>query len=204
MSNQEQSFRSAFIQEQQNRTDYVLEEAQRLVNLYRHADSFGEAFMPELDKMLLAMSPEVQTALSDILGGQIVRQYYDYLKEKGKPAPEQDEQPETVENKPVSVGYLPQPDSETNPVPGGTADTEKLLKTLLEAHDSELKELLKEQTNTLSALLQRLNQKSPDSSYVVRDYQPNYRRQANHKKYSDVIEAGGQAPVLVPDETEGF
>ena len=197
-----QSFRSTFIEEQKIHTDTVIEEAQRLVNLYRHADSFGKDFMVRLDQMLLSAPAEVQTALSDILGGQIVRRYCTYLKERTMP--KNDPNPEEKQPLPQQ-GYLPDP-NETSPSAQGTAsDIESLLKSFLTAHKQELNDLLKAQSDHLETILGRFNQNAHEVATRQTDRLINtIQQEAGQKKYADMIEASPQTPVLVPDETEGF
>ena len=210
METQNQSFRSAFIEEQRTHVDTVIEEAQRLVNLYRHADAFGEEFMPKLDQMLLSATPEVQTALSDILGGQVVRQYCTYLKEHTMPQQEQPTDSEDQSLKPQQ-GYLPTPDGDLGQYFDGgetssTSGIESLLKQFLTAHQQELNEILKAQSENLTTVLGKIDQNTHEVASHQTDRLINVIQQeaGKQKKYADVIEAGPQSPVLVPDETEGF
>ena len=201
-----QSLRSAFIEEQKTHTDTVIEEAQRLVNLYRHADAFGEDFMGRLDQMLLSASPEVQTALSDILGGQIVRKYCAYIKERLAPQMAVEDKPE--EKVIPKRGYLPEPDEVSVGGSQGNAggNIDALLDGFLSAHREELKELLKAQSDNLATILERLDKGGHEGVGRSTDRLVNTIQQetGNQKKYADVIEASVQTPVLVPDETEGF
>ena len=205
MEKQTKSYRSAFIEEQKTHVDTVLEEAQRLVNLYRHADSFGEDFKVQLDQMLLSAPMEVQTALSDILGGQVVRQYCAYLKERV--APEQPANQKSDEKKSViQQGYLPSPEEANATIGGNAGNVEGMLKEFFEAHQQALKELLKVQSENLTNILGRVNQNTHEMALNQTDRLINAIQQekGKQKKYADVIEAGVQTPVLVPDETEGF
>lgn len=84
--------------------------AQRLVNIYRHLSSFPKSYIQDFNKQLLEASPEVQMSLSNIIGGNIVRQYVDYLKNKmgqttGK---EEDKNVEYLPEK----SYLPSPEDD--------------------------------------------------------------------------------------------
>ena len=206
MSESSQSLKSIFKQEQQNRGNDVIDEAQRLVNLYRHAEAFGEEFMAKLDDMLLAASPEVQTALSDILGGQVVRQYCLFLKDKKMPKEEKQVEEEVSEQK----GYLPKPTAAT-PMSAGEsgidpAALEVIFQNFLKAHQEELAELLKAQSETMSTLLKKFDQNTHEVASHQTDRLINALQQetGKQKRYSDIIESTGQTPVLVPDETEGF
>lgn len=82
--NSKKSVLEAFLKQRAKRQSNSVIEARRLVNLYRHLSLFGPDFLEEYNKMLLQASPEVQSALSDIIGGAIVRQYFDFLKGRSK------------------------------------------------------------------------------------------------------------------------
>jgi len=195
MSELNKSFKDIFKQEQKNRGDEVIEEAQRLVNLYRHAEAFGEEFMAKLDEMLLDASPEVQTALSNILGGQVVRQYCLFLKDKKRPKEKQsDEKEEVLQQK----GYLPKPTA-TESAPAGGSNTDSAALEMFA-------ELLKSQSETTSALLKRFDQHTHEMTPHQTEQLINALKQESgkQKSYSDIIESTGQTPVLVPDEMEGF
>ena len=209
MSETSQSLKSIFKQEQQNRGNDIIDEAQRLVNLYRHAESFGEEFMAKLDDMLLAASPEVQTALSDILGGQVVRQYCLFLKDRKMPK-EEEQVEENAKDVSKQEGYLPKPTAAAPMVAGESgidaAALEVIFQNFLKAHQEELTELLKAQSETMSTLLKRFDQNTHEVASHQTDRLINALQQetGKQKKYSDIIESTAQTPVLVPDETEGF
>lgn len=74
----------AFLKQRAKRQSSSVIEARRLVNLYRQLPLFGADFLEKYNQMLLEATPEVQTALSDIIGGAIVRQYHDFLQGKAK------------------------------------------------------------------------------------------------------------------------
>ncbi len=84
--------------------------AQRLVNIYRHLSSFPKSYVQDFNKQLLEASPEVQMSLGNIVGGNIVRQYLDYLKNKmGQPVGEKEDQ--NTEYLPEK-SYLPSPEDD--------------------------------------------------------------------------------------------
>ncbi|MBR4927793.1 MAG: hypothetical protein IKY98_05660 [Alphaproteobacteria bacterium] len=70
----------AFLKQRAKRQNNTVIEARRLVNLYRHLSLFGADYLEKYNAMLMAATPEVQMALSDIIGGTIVRQYLEFLK----------------------------------------------------------------------------------------------------------------------------
>lgn len=205
MKDQVQSYRGEFIEEKKKHGNTVLDEAQRLVNLYRHANAFGENFSAQLDEMLLSASPEVQMALSDILGGQVVRQYCTYLKERTTPQDNKEQSNQETDVLGKRLGYLPEPEDETSiSSQGNSKEIEALFKTVLTAHQQELSELIKAQSENLTALLGRSNQEGYEKTSYPTTRFKNTVEQDKGKRYADVIEAVPQTPVFVPDETEGF
>ena len=214
MNSQNQSLKNIFIQERENKTDVVLEEAQRLVNLYRHSESFGEDFIKTLDEQLLAIPPEVEVALSHIQGGEIVRKYCLFLKDRNKPQAEKDETGETDETIDVVEGYLPSPEFDkkielngvSSDIKQNQSETlENLFQTFLQAHKTELEQLLKMQSDTLSGILQKMDQTTQSVATHQTDRLINAIQNENsQQKYSDIIESTNQTPVLVPDDMEGF
>ncbi len=74
----------AFLKQRAKRQNNTVIEARRLVNLYRHLSLFGTDYLEKYNAMLMAATPEVQMALSDIIGGTIVRQYLEFLKGRAK------------------------------------------------------------------------------------------------------------------------
>ncbi|MGN1063274.1 MAG: hypothetical protein ACI4QM_03010 [Alphaproteobacteria bacterium] len=102
-----------FLKQREKRQNSVGMEAKRLVNLYRQLSLFGADFLDTYNNMLLAASPEVQTALSDIIGGMVVRQYLEFLKGKQK----NDETPDSEDNGSYAYqqkdAYLPDADDVT-------------------------------------------------------------------------------------------
>ena len=207
------SLKETFSAEQQEKVDIVLAQAQKLVNMYRHADSFDQAFSAKLDELLLSAGQDVQTALSNIQGGKIVRQYLEFIQGKMPAAEIKTETPEPAEVAPV--GYLPSPEDDL-PIIGGTGTTndgginlghlELLLKQFMTTHRSELNAVLQSQTEALSTLMQRLDQNTHDVATHQTDRLIDALKHQSdkQKQYSDVIEAPNQAPVLVPDDMEGF
>ncbi len=85
------------------------QEAQRLVNLFRHLSVFGDDFIETFNHQLLSAPKEVIMLLPTIVGGSLVRQYAEYLsRQMGL----------TTENREDTVlsqgddGYLPGPEND--------------------------------------------------------------------------------------------
>lgn len=99
----------AFVFEKTQKVNDVLVEAQRLINLYRQIKVFGPDFVSTFDKMLLSSKPDVQLALSNLSGGDTVRQYLKFLQNRMQ----QETDLEESENNSISedaASYLPSPD----------------------------------------------------------------------------------------------
>ncbi len=89
----------------------LVEQAQRLVNLYHHLSVFGPDFGAQYNQMLLDAPPDVQTMLNSIIGGPVVRQYLDFLKKQTTTAGKS----ETSDEKTSFSGaesYLPSPEED--------------------------------------------------------------------------------------------
>lgn len=209
------TMQDAFLKKDEDRTDKVLEEAQRLVNLYRHSRSFPPAFLSELDAKLIQSSPEVQSAISRIIGGTEVRRYLDFLKEKNAYSTDTELENQKEEKTSSFVGYLPTPDEDIQPVSitsnsdpyisnSMTPDLKNLISDLINSRQSELEKLLQVQTDTLSKLLEQMDKQRQELAGNQTDRLINAIQQKTleKKKYSDIIE--NTSPVFIPDDTEGF
>jgi len=210
MSNTENTSLTQDFRQAQEQNDAIMEEAQRLVNLYRQVGVLGDAFSAELDQKLLNISPEVMTALGNIFGGQIVRQYCLYLREKSGLA-DSDKPKDSPEMK--QTGYLPTPDKDL-PVfdlpatagQGGASGADLsalagLFQSFLATHQTELEQILNKQTDTLTQLLQQFDRHTNAVADAIK------HESQQHNKYSEVIETAADAQPMTPfvsDDMEGF
>ncbi len=209
---QENLLRKAFLNKKQEQKNVVLDEAQRLVNLYRHSNAFGEKFISELDEQLLNMSPEVQSALSDISGGKVVRQYYDFLTENSNKVSPKDEESAVQMGK---VGYLPAPDQDIFiPQPsvgqGNSALSETTIKTMLQEffqfHCREIENMLTLQNERFAELIHQVVKKnggmtSEQADKLIEAIKMN----KTHSYYPEVIETGPSDPSsFITEEGEGI
>ena len=165
-SQQENLLRQTFLKKKQEQTNIVLDEAQRLVNLYRHSKSFGDEFTQELDRQLLNMSPEVQSALSDISGGKVVRQYYDFLTENTDKAVQENEENSIHTG---AVGYLPTPEQDMfiPQISGGQSSAElsettikSMMQEFFKFHCKEIENMLTLQNERFAELIERVVKKN--------------------------------------------
>ena len=95
----------AFLQQRNSKGNATMQEAQKLVNLYRLLSFLGENFVDEYNAMLLNVSDEVLMTLNAIVGGQEVRQYFDFLTQDKRKEEMSDESETLSQNK----GWLPSP-----------------------------------------------------------------------------------------------
>ena len=208
------SMHDSFIKKNEEQSDKILEEAQRLVNLYRHSNSFSSDFRKDLDEKLLYASAEVQSALSRIIGGEEVRRYLDFLKSNTmSPSSSTTDINEDGDQIPMA-GYLPDPENDISVCNSSNTSEniqinylpalEKVIKEFNSAHQSELGELLKAQTDTLTQLLKQMDQKRQELAGHQTDRLINALNQDINKrdKYSDIIETSPTTPSF--DETKGF
>ncbi|MDR2901743.1 MAG: hypothetical protein LBU87_01355 [Lactobacillales bacterium] len=100
----------------------VMQEAQLLVNLYRHLGLFGADFTIEYNKMLLNASTETHMILTDFLGGQIVRQYLEFLQSSDPLKTNVSKSADEI----VQEGYLPDPEADIAPRASAGGDSEKM------------------------------------------------------------------------------
>ena len=175
----------AFLQRRSNKTNVALQEAQKLVNLYRVLNEFGPNFVDQYNSMLLNSSDEVQMALKGLVAGEEVRQYLDYIKEKV-------EKPESSNGKLAGsmqpTGYLPSPEDEVVANVGTGSDGafisrpewQEFLQKQEEQWKTLVTELKEEQQRTLTQLADQLS--------VVQKAKPVAQSISQADSYSEIIE----------------
>lgn len=162
----------SFLKKKNTQENSSLEKAQRLVNLYHHLSAFGPEFNKEYTQMLLDAPSDVQTMLNSIIGGQIVRQYIDFLKKEQSTDNNytSDDTPSfSLENE----GYLPSPDEDLNDmiqIPNTTLESntsfqiEPFMKAMIKIQQKEAERqsifLQQALEKMQSVLLQQINKKN--------------------------------------------
>lgn len=161
----------AFLKQREKRQNDTGIQAQKLVNLYRHLALFGDDFLATYNKMLLETSPEVQLALSDVMGGTVVRQYLDFLKTKQQ-KPEEEQGLEEKVSYVLEESYLPSPDTvqpyqtgaATVGIPvGDSGNSEAALKS----QSVFLEQALSKQTDFLGQALTQMQENIAKQKVVV-------------------------------------
>lgn len=98
----------SFLKQKNAKTNVAMQEAQRLVNLYRVLNELGGDFVDTYNIMLQNASSEAKSSLNALVGGQEVRQYLEFLMEKNHIKEDQEE------GKTQQIGWLPSPEQERN------------------------------------------------------------------------------------------
>lgn len=187
----------AFVFEKTQKTNEVLVEAQRLINLYRQLDVLGSDFVPVFDRMLLSSKPDVQLALSGLSSGDMLRQYLKFLQSRLN----QTAEVAHTENNSISedaASYLPSPDevppfqmASTVVASGATPTVQPdmlsaVVKTMVDAQQKSLEQqtlFLKQALAEMHQTLSRETSESGTSTFDVAQFQ-----QAQQKMINDTIE----------------
>ena len=90
----------------------ALQEARRLVNLYRSLSCFGDGFLNEYNKLLLNTKPGVRRLLSTFMGGNEVEEYLEFLLDNAHLSGSEEEQKADFDVSQSKKGYLPTPDAD--------------------------------------------------------------------------------------------
>ena len=158
MANEEETIQTkfhAFLQQKNSKGNATMQEAQKLVNLYRLLNCLGPNFVDEYNTMLLSASDEVLMTLNALVGGQEVRQYFNFLSQDKRKEETQDGSDKTSQN----VGWLPSP-AEEGSVPNGnyvsTEDWNAYVKAEREKITELITKLREEQNETLRLLTDQL------------------------------------------------
>lgn len=99
----------SFLKQRNSKTNVAMQNAQRLVNLYRVLNTFGPDFVDEYNVMLKNSSDEVQMALKALVGGEEVRQYLEFLQSEDKKS----EQENSSTDANQQTGWLPSCEQES-------------------------------------------------------------------------------------------
>ena len=179
MANTESTISSkfhAFLKKRDSKTNASIQEAQRLINLYRILNVFGPDFVDQYNNMLLNASDEVQMALNALIAGQEVRQYLEFLRQDQTGG-----DGEVSSDKGVpQTGWLPSPEEElpaksekgeSNPewtafMKAEEEKISKMIATLKEEQELAMKHL----SDQLSSTLKTRSSQTVSTSGVPEDY----------------------------------
>ena len=183
---QQNQFRD-FLKKRNSKTNASLQEAQKLINLYRVLNVFGDSFVEEYNNMLLNASDETHMAMKALVAGAEVRQYLEFLKEQ-RSMTEDNVSPER-KNSP-KMGYLPSPeeDERWDNVSESKGISEKEWQSFVVAQEEKMKQLMEtlkaEQQATLSRLVDQLSMSQKARAEAVAPPKP----ESPPPRYSEIIE----------------
>ena len=166
-----------------------LQEARRLVNVYRSLSCFGDAFIDKYNDMLLHVEPNVRRLFGTFMGGKEVEDYLEFLEENAHLSVS-----EKGQNKTVGVsqtkGYLPNPDSDdtaTLKKDGTIAITEQEWKEMKAQNAA-----LAKKTQDLLNIVTKLEEKNGSQVSVGR---ASMTKSSPFERYSEILEdtTGGKS-----------
>ena len=177
-----QSLLERFKAKKAEKDSNALQEARRLVNLYRALPCFGPDFVDKYNQMLLASKPGVRRLLGTFMGGKEVEEYLEFLDQNAHlSTSEKDEgEEETVVTQ--NKGYLPTPDEDL-----GTSKTGNISVSETQWREMQAeKEALAKQTQDLLNALKKLEGKqmsSPQGQEVG-----TFGKPSSFDHYSEIVE----------------
>ena len=194
-TNSTNSVLDAFLKQRAKRQNNTALEARRLVNLYRHLPLFGEAFLETYNQMLLSSSPEVQMMLSDIIGGTVVRQYYDFLKARSKQNDTDniiitDEEADNAYHYRHEESYLPSPD-EVPPFALSSLSGGEMFSSdsaVLAAQVGAFERVLEKQNEFLARALEKIGQTTTGQTASIGTADLSALQQTQKEMLADLLE----------------
>lgn len=141
------SLLKAFEEKRLHRANETLIKAQRLVNIYRCLGAFPDSYIATYNEMLRSVDPETERLLSSILGGAVVRNYIDFLKNAANEAKTDASDASKKTEAPAHTGWLPTPESDTEnytetiaslaDTHGQEAILQKIMQMIIKIHHDE-------------------------------------------------------------------
>ena len=98
----------AFLTTKNTKTNTAMQQAQKMVNLFRSVEDFGDDFIDQYNNELLQISNDAELMLNALVGGSEVRQYLDYLRNASKTQDDNTSDQQTN----AFRGYLPGPEND--------------------------------------------------------------------------------------------
>ena len=171
----------AFLKKRNTKTNAAMQEAQRLVNLYRILGSFGPDFLAQYNTMLLNASSEVQMALGALVSGHEVRQYLEFLRSELDKGTSEEQNDQAASKK----GWLPSPADEAKKrtvVDSASPVWQDLMKAEEEKFQSMIDALRVEQEQALKKMFDQLS-----GSFQVKASKSGMAK-TESSEYSEIIE----------------
>ena len=113
----------AFKERKRTKDNLDVQEAKRLVNLYRSLHCFGPEFVEKYNQLLLNSTPGVRRLFGTFMGGQEVRDYFEFLQKNAHDSG-QKLSGEAFDSGSQIKGYLPEPTEENSNVTSGMPSSE--------------------------------------------------------------------------------
>lgn len=166
----------AFLKQREKRQNDTGIQAQKLVNLYRHLALFGDDFLVTYNKMLLETPADVQLALSDVIGGMVVRQYLEFLRTKQQ-KPDQEIEVEEKPTYATEVSYLPAADDvapfmSIGGASGGANQSIGIDEAVVKSQGAFFEKALSKQTEFLGKALTQMQESLAEQLAVVQSKSP--------------------------------
>lgn len=111
MTESSQTLLQQFKLKKSEKDSVALQEARRLVNLYRSLSCLGDDFLNEYNQMLLEVKPSVKRLLTTFMGGSEVEDYVEFLQENAHLSKTEGEQ-QNISGVSQAKGYLPSPEAD--------------------------------------------------------------------------------------------
>ena len=164
-----------------------LQEARRLVNLYRSLSCFGNDFVDKYNQMLLTSKPNVRRLLSTFMGGKEVEDYLEFLEQNTHVSVSGKGENKSSTELPQNKGYLPDPDFDL-----GTKKEQGMI-SVSEKEWNEMqaqKDALVKQTQELLSALKKLEGNKFSSPQATA---PNLSatKSPSFENYSEILEDTG-------------
>ena len=174
----------SFLKQRNSKTSTSMQEAQRLVNLYRILNVFGSDFVNEYNEALKKTSDEVQTAMTALVGGPEVRQYLEFLQLEDQKHEEKDNPSSSQQQ----VGWLPSPAEDAQESAQNGALLESKWQHLLEEQDKKMMQMVNDLRREQNEALTRLMDQLSSSLQVQRQNTKPTAPKAPQPQYSEIIE----------------
>ena len=175
----------SFLKQRNSKTNVAMQEAQRLVNLYRVLNAFSPDFVDEYNVMLKNASNEVQTALTALVGGPEVRQYLEFLKEEEQ---KQDEEANTASVS-KQVGWLPSPtEDDVENSDEQRSSSSAMWKHIVEEQDAKMTQMINNLRQEQNEALTRLMNQLMSSFQAQKQSVQSPAQKVSQAQYSEIIE----------------
>ena len=181
----------SFLKNKNAKANVAMQQAQKMVNLYRSLDDLGDDFVDQFNAELLGLSENAELMLNALIGGNEVRQYLDYLRHTNTSDNDENQDESSISIQ--TQGYLPGPEQDieegSDSAYVSRVDFEKF-----KAEQADLVRHLSEQllNHQAQALAEAIKQLYPnaDANQSGKPHQSGspYTERYTSSEYSEIIE----------------